>query len=66
VSGSTTAPVNSLELSSGNTITLTNGNEFNGLPENQIIMTSNTTGINNQIAMSVNDDGSSVYSRFYF
>ena len=29
-------------------------------------MTSNTTGINNQIAMSVNDDGSSVYSRFYF
>jgi hypothetical protein len=66
VSGSTTAPVNSLELSSGNTITLTNGNEANGLPENKIIMTSNTTGINNQIAMSVNDDGSSVYSRFYF
>ena len=66
VSGSTTLPINSLELSSGNTITLTNGNEFNGLPENKIVMTSNTTGINNQIAMSVNDDGSSVYSRFFF
>lgn len=66
VSGSTTLPVNSLDLSSGNTITLTNGNEFNGLPENKIVMTSNTTGINNQIAMSVNDDGSSLYSRFFF
>ena len=66
VSGSTTAPINSLDLSSGNTITLTNGNEFNGLPENQIIMTATPAGNNNQIAMSVNNDGSSIYSRFYF
>ena len=65
-SGSTTLPVNSLELSSGNTITLTNGNEANGLPENKIVMTATPAGSNNQIAMSVNDDGSSVYSRFYF
>ena len=53
-------------MSSGNTITLTNGNEFNGLPENKIVMTATPAGSNNQIAMSVNDDGSSVYSRFYF
>jgi hypothetical protein len=53
-------------LSSGNTITLTNGNEANGLPENKIVMTATPAGSNNQIAMSVNDDGSSVYSRFYF
>ena len=66
VSGSTTAPVNSLALSSGNTITLKNGNEANGLPENIIEMTATPAGFNNQIAMSVNDDGSSVYSRFYF
>jgi hypothetical protein len=66
VFGSTTAPVNSLALSSGNTITLTNGNEANGLPENKIVMTATPAGTNNQIAMSVNDDGSSVYSRFYF
>lgn len=66
VSGSTTLPVNSLALSSGDTITLTNGNEANGLPENIIQMTSATTGTNNQIAMEVNDDSSSVYSRFFF
>ena len=53
-------------MSSGNTITLTNGNEANGLPENKIEMTSTPAGTNNQIAMSVNDDGGSEYSRFYF
>ena len=66
VFGSTTLPVNSLELSSGNTITLTNGNEFYGLPENKIIMTATPAGTNNQIEMEVNDDGSSVFSRFFF
>jgi hypothetical protein len=66
VSGSTTAPVNSLVLSSGNTITLTNGNEFYGLPENIIEMTATPAGTNNQINMEVNNDNTSKYSQFFF
>ena len=64
--GSTTGTINVLDLS-GNLLTIQNGNEFNGLPENKIEMRCNpTVPAGNQIGMSVNDDGSSVYSYLNF
>jgi hypothetical protein len=64
--GSTTETINTIDMS-GNLLTLTNGNEVNGLPENRIEMRCNpVVPAGNQIGMSVNDDSSSVYSYLNF